>query len=268
MLPIRTERLPMNNAPWMMRDAFSTSNLEKDVILALPPIFGGTTPSTESPPATTTGTGTGQETAHPAGQSGTDTSAGGDSGTDPAEQLANDPNAIKSLLQQIDQLQKNLGKVTGERDQHLQKQQETERAQMNKEQQQEQDIANLQNQVEQQHRVIETMALRNAFLEQSDFQWNSVRQAMSELSAENYTVDIDLENGNAVVSGIDNEAKRIAKDFPWLLKGKAATESNNGHGGARVRGSGTPPSPPTGDAAKVAKRADLIKKFPVIAQGR
>ena len=253
----------MTNAPFMT-DRFSEPQVEKDLILAMRPIFGGTTPGTESPPATDPATST--PATGSAAQSGSDTSAGGDSATQ-TETLVNDPNAIKSLLQQVDKLQKDLQKTVGERDTLTAKQAEVERAQMNKEQQQAQDIENLTNQVEQQHRVIETMALRNAFLEQSDYQWNSVRQAMSELTDEDYQIDIDMANGNATVSGMDRAAARIAKECPWLLKGKAAPESNGSHA-PRAPRSGSAPAPPSGDAGKVAKRADLIKKFPVIAQGR
>jgi hypothetical protein len=242
---------------------FGQSQVEKDIILAMKPIFGGTTPAVTDPPATTT-----QQTQPPA----TETQQGGEQTPakepDPVEQLINDPNAVRSLLQQIDKLQKDLGKVSGERDGYLQKQSELERAQMNKEQQQAKDIENLQNQVEQQDRVIRQMAITNAFLTQGDYQWNSVKQAMSELTEDDYQIDVDLANSAATVTGMEAAVARIAKNCPWLLKGKASTDGNGSGGGTRQRGSGLPPAPPTGNEAKVAKRNDLIKKFPVIATGR
>jgi hypothetical protein len=109
------------------------------------------------------------------------------------------------------------------------------------------------------------MALKNAFLEQGEYQWNSVKQAMSELTEDDYQIDIDLANGNATVTGMDNAVKQIAQKCPWLLKSKAADTDNTTRQTTTRRNTGTPPAPPTGNEAKSAKRADLIKKFPVIA---
>lgn len=247
-------------------------SIERNAILSMPAIFGGTTPTQTDPPATTTqtdpssssGDGTGTGTG---GQSGADTSSAGGS-ADPAAQYVNDPKAIQSLLQQLSKLQGDLSKATGERDGFLQKQQEQERAQMNKEQQQAQDIQNLQNQLEQYHRVVEQMAVTNALLSQGDYQWHSPRQVLGELQDDEISVDVDLNNGQANVTGMEVAVKRIAQQCPWLLKSKTEQQQSNGSGTGKVKSSGAPPAPPTGNEGKVAKRADLIKKFPVIAQGR
>jgi hypothetical protein len=50
------------------------------------------------------------------GQTGNDTQAGESGQADPAAQYVNDPKAIQSLLQQLNKLQTDLQKVSGERD--------------------------------------------------------------------------------------------------------------------------------------------------------
>jgi TolA-binding protein len=241
-----------------------------EIVKMIGPIFGGTAPAppdqqAQGQPATVTVT-----PGAPAGDQ-QQQSAGGDQqqqNDDPISKLQNDPQAITQLVNQLDKLQKDLSKVSGERDQLTQAQQQAERAQQTREQQLETDLQNAQAQLEKMERVIRTTAITNAFLSNSDYQWNSVRQALAELDDNNYDIDIDLDNGIATVSGMENEVKRIAQASPWLLKNKAEDkQDNNGSSGTRKPASGKPPAPPKPDADKQSKRADLIKKFPVIATG-
>lgn len=238
---------------------------DKDSVLRAYPIFGGTAP-TETQPTEETKTDGGE-----AGKSTQTTqSAGGETQTeDPASQFANDPKAINQLLKQVSDLQKNLEGVTKQKDAYEQEKLKAERAQQTREQQLETDLQNSQEVIEKMDRVVRTMAIQNAFLSSGDYQWNSVRQAMSELEEGNYDVNIDLDGGKAEVSGIENEVKRIAQACPWLLKSTSGTTTNNGSSGGRGSAkpaSGTPPAPPRGNEGQQVKRADMMKRFPAIAR--
>lgn len=228
------------------------------------PLYGGD--GEEDSGGGTTTTITAPSTTPPPASSTTTPPAGGDSKPDPIEKLQNDPNALGQLLSQVDKLTKDLTKVTGERDSYVAKEQENTRKLQSREQQLETDLGERDAIIQQMDSVIRSMAINNAMLSQKDIQWHSVKQAMAELNADAFDIDIDLERGTADVSGIENEAKRIAKEFPWLVA-KGGTEQPIPPS-PRPRGSGAPPAPPGGDGNKAQRRSDLMKRFPVIASGR
>lgn len=232
------------------------------------PIFGGTSAeggATEGKPA---------ETVTIEGKivDKTEETTGGDDGK-PDESIVNpnDPEAISKLTAQLTAAQKAAEAATATANQYKQKEEQAARAQQTKEEQLQTDLDNATATIQQQDAVIRNSALTNALLSQKDFEWHSVRQVMAELQDDEVQVDIDFDSGQAIVSGAENAAKRIAKDCPWLVsKDKAGDQStaqggNNGNG-TRVRGSGTPPRPPTGQQAKTERRQELSKRFPVIAR--
>lgn len=236
--------------------------------LASWPIFGGTSPeggATEGKPA---------ETVTIEGKilDKTEESAGGNIENEP-EEIVNpaDPEAISKLTKQLEAANKLAQEATNTANSYKQKEQQAARAQQTKEEQLQTDLDNAQQIIQQQDAVIKNSAVTNALLGQKNFEWHSVRQVMAELADDEYQVDIDFDSGQAVVSGIEDAAKRIAKDCPWLVSKDKATDQStaqgNGNGnGARVRGSGTPPRPPTQQGEKTARRAELSKRFPVIAR--
>lgn len=229
--------------------------------LRVGPIFGGT--SNEPPPAG--GAPPQPDPNAQGGQPDPNAQAGQPDPNAPPDQISNDPKVIAQLLKQVSDLQKTLSSTTAERDKFVEDQQKAERAQQTREQQLETDLANSQAAVEKMDRVIRTMAVQNAFLSAADIQWNSVRQAMAELDDSAYDIDVNLDGGTATVNGIESEVKRIAEKCPWLVKAAAADEGNNGNPPKpRKPASGTPPAPPNNNEAKVAKRADLMKRFPAI----
>jgi hypothetical protein len=229
------------------------------------PLFGGTQPATvvvapaggEVTPPDPTPTATPDPT-----------SGGEPPKEDPIAKLASDPNALGQLLAQVDSLTKNLTKVTQERDGYVTKQQEEARKTQTREQQLESDLAQRDQVIQQMDSVIRNMAIGNAILSQKDVQWHSLKQVLAELNPESFEIDVDLSAGNATVTGVDSEVKRIARECPWLV-----AKSNDPGTGSRTPqrtpvGSGAPPVGPVGDATKATKRADLMKKFPVISHGR
>lgn len=246
LMPFQMDKIDMSHCP------------EKIRILSSGPIFGGT--STEPPAAT--------PPADPpkADPPKTEPPAGGTTQTpDPNEalsKLAKDPNALQQLLSQVTTLQSDLQATKTERDKFVQEQEKAARAQMTREENLEKDLTAAHETIKQMDQVIRSTALTNAFLSQSDYQWNSIKQAMSELSDSEYQIDVDLEKQVATVSGMDKAAARIAKDFPWLLK---PTGDPNGQQSNGPRSTGGPPAPPAGSSGpKADARESMMKKFPAI----
>lgn len=200
-------------------------------------------------------------------------SGGNTNSDDPIAKLQSDPNAIKQLLDQVSKQSSDLANITQERDGLATEKEKQARAQMSKEEGLQKDLENAQVQIEQLHELVTTMAKQNAFLTASgDTKWNSVKQAMAELDDNNFTVDVNLEQRTADIQGIENEVKRIAKDFPWLVKSAAENNeqgnngNNSGRGAGRPRTTGAPPAPPKGNEGKQERRAALMSRFPVLQQ--
>jgi hypothetical protein len=186
---------------------------------------------------------------------------------DPIAKLQNDPNALTQLLSQVQALTTKLGEVTTERDGYKTKEENTRRAQQTKEEQLQTDLDNEKVKNEKLFNILKSKIVENAISNAKGYEWYSTKQVMAELNNEAYEVDIDVENLSGTVSdGINAEIKRIATQCPWLVS-KDKTKTPDGQQPPR-RPSGTPPAPPTGDAAKLSKREALIKKYPVIVQGR
>lgn len=225
------------------------------------PIFGGTSPTDTATTDTTTDTTKSTTT-----DTTTDTTK--NTTTDnPIEKLTKDPAALTQLLSQVDSLTKNLKTANDKVTAYEAKQQEEARKQQTKEQQLESDLAERDKTIQQMDAVIQNMAVNNAFLSQPDIQWNSVKQAMAELDSSAFEVDIDLASGKATVSGIENEVKRIAKDFPWLIKSaQNSTVTPPATPRQQPTRSGPAPSVPGTEAEKAAKRSDLMKRFPAIVR--
>jgi hypothetical protein len=237
-------------------------NDEKKIINSFP-FFGGTTPTpTTTDPEKTTGT--------PAGGTGEQ--------EDPIAKLQSDPTALKNLLEQVSKTSADLATLTQERDSLASEKEKQTRAQLSKEENLTKDLENATLQIEKLTNVVQNVAIANAFIEKSgDIKWNSVKQAMAELQDGNYSVNIDIDNGVAEVEGIENEVKRIAKDFSWLVKSAGVPEVQDGGKVAPVgragrpgqpAATGLPPAPPKGNQGKQARRDGMMNRFPVLMQGR
>ena len=242
-------------------------------ILSAFPIFGGTSP--EGNGGSDSGSGSGSDSgsgSEPKVEVKTTTTAPPKTEENPLEKLQKDPIALQQLLDQVNKTQSDLQKITGERDTLQSEKDRQARSQLTKEENLTKDLETAQAQIEKLTNVIHSVALNNAFLESSgEMQWNSVKQAMAELNPDNYTIEVDVENGKATVTGIENEVKRIAKDFSWLVKNAANDQNNNGHRGpGRPRSTGAPPAGPGGSGGgdKSARRNEMMNRFPVLMQGR
>lgn len=242
--------------------SFITNDEQK--ILNCYPFFGGTTPTTdttvtETPPATETKT---TET-----KTATTTTD-----EDPIKKLQSDPTALQQLLDQVSKATGDLAKVTKDRDTLATEKDKAARAQLTKEENLQKDLENAQLQIESQHEVIVAMAKQNAFLTSSgDVQWNSIKQAMAELDENNFSVEVDLESRTANVENMNNEVKRIAKDFPWLVKSAANPDGNgtgSGRGPGRPPGTGAPPAPQRTGQPNKQRRDAMMNRFPVLMQNR
>jgi hypothetical protein len=188
---------------------------------------------------------------------------------DPIAKLQNDPNALTQLLSQVQALTTKLGEVTTERDGYKTKEESTRRAQQTKEEQLQTDLdkANLRN--EKLFNILKQKVVENAIGAQSNYEWHSIKQVMAELNGEAFEVDIDEEALTGTVKGIESEIKRIATQCPWLVSKDKSKPSGGDDGKPRPqRPSGSPVAPPTSGDAKLSKREALIKKYPVIVQGK
>ena len=186
---------------------------------------------------------------------------------DPIQKLQSDPNALSQLLSQVQALTNELNKTATERDSFKTKEEQARRAQQTKEEQLQVDLDKANANIERLHNVLKTKIVENAISGAKNYEWHSVKQVMAELNPEAFDVDIDMDKAEGTVSGIDSEIKRIAQQCPWLVSKDRSKPADDGRP-RPTRPSGSPVAPPSGDAAKLTKREALIKKYPVIVQGR
>lgn len=198
-----------------------------------------------------------------------DSSSTVDKSTDSAstEDLAQNPEAMADLLKQLNEATKQIKELQGKTESYEKEKAQAARAQQTREEQLESDLQEAQQTIAQMDAVIRHTAVVNAIQGMKDYQFHSARHVLNELDPNSFDIDVDLKNGTATVTGIEAEIKRVAKEMPWLV----AQEKNGNTSSQRnvaPRSSGAPPANPNGDAAKVSRRAELMKKFPVIAHGR
>lgn len=195
-----------------------------------------------------------------------DTSDAGSSDSAGTDDLAKNPEAIADLLKQLNEATKTIKDLESRTQSYEKEKAQAARAQQTREEQLEQDLTEAQQTIAKMDSVIRHTAIVNAIQGMKDYEFHSARHVLNELDPNSFDIDVDLQNGTATVTGIENEIKRVAKEMPWLV---AQAKSSNGVAkNPMPRSSGAPPANPNGDADKVARRAELMKKFPVISHGR
>lgn len=192
---------------------------------------------------------------------------GDDSST--TEDLTKNPEAIADLLKQLNEATKQIKDLQGKTETYEKEKAQQARAQQTREEQLEQDLTEAQQTIAKMDSVIRHTAIVNAIQGMKDYEFHSARHVQNELDPNSFDVDVDLQNGTATVTGIEAEIKRVAKEMPWLVaQARNNNGPNNGNKNTVPRSSGAPPANPNGDADKVARRSELMKKFPVISHGR
>ena len=225
--------------------------------LALP-IFGGVEGTTDVEESSATESNTDST-----GDSVSEPSSGGDTA---AENLTKNPEAIADLLKQLNDATKTIKDLQTKTSSYEKEKAQSARAQQTREEQLEQDLVETQQMVAKMDAVIRHTALINSIQGMKDYEFHSARHVLNELDSNAFDIDVDLENGTATITGIEGEIKRVAKEMPWLV---AQSKSSNGMPKNSIpRSSGAPPANPNGDADKVSRRNELMKKFPVISHGR
>lgn len=204
-------------------------------------------------------------------QTGTDSAVESDgsdsSGTSDTaqEDLTKNPEAMADLLKQLNDATKTIKDLQSKTATYEKEKANAVRAQQTREQQLEGDLQEAQQTIAKMDAVIRHTALINAIQGMKDYEFHSARHVLNELDPNSFEIDVDLENGTATITGVENEIKRVAKEMPWLVaQAKSGIPTKRTLPGS----SGAPPSNPNGDADKVSRRAELMKKFPVIAHGR
>ncbi len=183
------------------------------------------------------------------------------------EDLTKNPEAIADLLKQLNDATKTIKDLQGKTEIYEKEKAQQTRAQQTREQQLEADLTEAQQTIANMDSVIRHTAIVNAIQGMKDYEFHSARHVMNELDSNSFEVDVDLQNGTATVTGIEAEIRRVAKEMPWLVA-QAKNTNSSSQKNISPRSSGAPPANPNGDAAKVSRRAELMKKFPVISHGR
>lgn len=256
----------MNTPPWNRRQPiFSASQLE--LAKSCLPLFGGAEDDDKktSESSSKGDTGGGQATASKSGdgQSGNDTStsAGGDSGPEMT------PEQMADLLKQVE----TVTKANQDLDKKIKgfeaKETEAKRASMGREEALEADLGVAQETIAKMDAALRQQALVNAINSFKDIQWHDNAFPLSKLDPsirENMTVDLD--SSSVTVNGVENDLRRIAKEYDWAVV-KGAAPAGTAAGGGRapaVRGSGAPPAPVGGTNNKATRRTELEGKFSAI----
>lgn len=222
------------------------------------PFFGG-----EAEEATVTDESSGTENT-----TSTDTAVDNSSSDTSTSELTQNPEAMADLLKQLNDATKQIKDLQGKTASYEKERANAARAQQTREEQLETDLNDAQQTIAKMDSVIRHTAMINAIQGMKDYEFHSARHVLNELDPNAFDVDVDLENGTATITGIENEIKRVAKEMPWLVAQAKGANTGTNSKSPIPRSSGAPPGNPNGDAAKVARRSELMKKFPVIAHGR
>jgi DNA repair exonuclease SbcCD ATPase subunit len=185
-----------------------------------------------------------------------------------SEELTKNPEAMADLLKQLNDATKTIKDLQNKTASYEKEKTNAARAQQTREEQLEADLTDAQQTIAKMDSVIRHTAMVNAIQGMKDFEFHSARHVLNELDSNAFDIDVDLENGTAIVTNIEAEIKRVAKEMPWLVAQNKASGNVGVSGKTTMRSSGAPPANPNGDAAKVARREALMKKFPVISHGR
>ena len=179
------------------------------------------------------------------------------------------PDNTQELLKQVSDLTGKLQALTKENEDYKGKEQQATRAQQSREETLEQDLTEAQQTIEKMDQIIRYTAIINAIQSNADLEFHSSKHVMRELNPEAFELDVDLENGTATVTGIQDELKRIARECDWLVKKNGRMETSNTSGAKpKVKASGAPPAPPGANGSKTNRRNELGKRFPVIMHNR
>ena len=147
-----------------------------------------------------------------------------------------------------------------ERDSFKTKVDEAERAQRSKEENLENDLANARKENEDLRAINDHLAVTNAILMDSAYNWHDVSLVSREL---NY--DVVKVSSDGKVEGLKKELQRLAKDKAFLLKAPAQQQnSGNGSNGPTGFQPGQGGANNGGNTEK-ANIAELAEKFPALA---
>ncbi len=261
--------LPIKFAPF---NGFGVPSIE--AAKAALPIFGGTAPI-EDKKETDSGSnsGSGGQSSDSGSQSKSEGSAaGGDS------DINTDPQAVADLMKQVEALTKNVGDLTKKNAAYEKEKSDAERASLGREEALEKDLEDAQKVIIKMDAALKNQAIVNAINSFREIEFHDPQFARGKLDPsiiEN--MQVDLENGTVTVIGVENDLRRIAKEFSWAVKVNGQQQSNNGgnagNGGqqrqAPGRSSGGAPGGGNGtDPGKATTRKALAARFPVITHGR
>jgi hypothetical protein len=269
--------VPSNfNPPWMKRSKDQSTLFQidvEDIAKRILPIFGGTGPTGGASQENNQGnennnSGSGSE------NSGTTTSGGDQKQGLTAEEAADLLEQVKTLTTSGENLQKEL---QGYKD----KEDKAKRESMGREEALNADLEAAQETIVKMDNALKHQAIINAINSFKDIEFHDPNFAAGKLGAEILEgMEVDLDAGTVTVKGVENDLRRIAKEYDWAVKKRSANnDQNNGSGnqngatrnsqnGSPIRNSGAPPANPGSAGDKATRRKALAERFPVIAHGR
>lgn len=225
------------------------------------PIFGGTAPETKSESSSTEGSADTKKTSKDSGDSD---SGGGDS-TTPKEIT---PEQFAQLNTQVAELMSKNQELSTTLETYTSKEEQERKASMGREEALTEDLTKAQKVVDAQDQVIKSLALINAIQGNKEYKFHDPSDVIRRLDHSSYEFNVDLENGTATVSGVENELRRIAKENDYLVIKPNGEVAQNGTATRSPRATGNPPGPTPTNASKSQRRAELEAKWPVIGAGR
>lgn len=260
----RTEsnKMTMLNAtlPTISRIELAKSEIAKRAL----PFFGGEDPDDDT-------TSTGEQNNNTTQQQNNSPGGDGNAGTATPELT---PEQIAELVAKNLELDKQVKDQGKKLEVYTKAEQEEADKKLTAEQKAQKDIQERDQTIQQMDKVIRTLAVENAIAQSKDLKFHSAKHVINELDPSEYEIDVDLKTGQATISNLDKALKRIAEANPWMVVNAANDNPGNGNqqrrnnqnpGGA-PRGSGNPPNPGNSRSSDATqRRADLIKKFPVLA---
>lgn len=173
------------------------------------------------------------------------------------------PEQIAKLLRENNEAKANLSAFQKEKEEREAAEEEARRATASKEENLTKDVDRLSKENESLTLVNNRNLVELAILRNNKYQWHDPNLIAPLIDRS--VIKLDATTGK--VDGIEDELKRIAKDHPFLLKGKDKNEDNNG-GGSSLNAGRPSGGVPTGggDGSKATKRQQLEKRFPVLGR--
>ena len=179
------------------------------------------------------------------------------------------PPAVAELVKQIDTLNTTVSDLQKKNETYETEKKTKERAGLGREEALTKDLEDRDQIIQKMDAALRNQAVINAINSFTDVQFHDPKFAMSKLSPEIFEkMQVDLENGTVTVTGVENDLRRVAKEYEWAVKKAGATETAPPVVTPPARATGGAPRGGGGDSSTATTRKAHMARYPVIAHGR